>query len=139
MNNYWHTNFKADQEGETVFHYSIFPHDVFDVSEATKRGIESNQPLLVSSAGSGSAELQSLFFIQNKNIILSTIKPTIGKKGMILRMYNASSQSQKPEIKWTRLKPKEIYWSNANQEKLQSFNPSENWPPLVFRTLYLQL
>jgi hypothetical protein len=139
MNNYWHTNYKADQEGEVVFHYSLFPHNEFDAAEAAKRGIESNQPLLVSSSINNSSELKSLFTIENKNVLLSTIKPSVDKKGFVLRLYNASYQSQKPEIKWGRLQPKEIYWSNANAEKIKIFNADESWPPFAFKTLYLQL
>ncbi|MEO7833888.1 MAG: glycoside hydrolase family 38 C-terminal domain-containing protein, partial [Ginsengibacter sp.] len=138
MNNYWHTNFKADQEGEVVFHYSIFPHNEFDASDATKRGIESSQPLIVSSVVDNSAALKSLFTIENKNIILSTAKPSFDKKGMIIRLYNADYHPQKPGIKWGRLQPKNIYWSNANQEKLQLFNPDESWAPFAFQTLYLE-
>ncbi|MGN6541689.1 MAG: glycoside hydrolase family 38 C-terminal domain-containing protein [Ginsengibacter sp.] len=139
MNNYWHTNFKADQEGEVTFRYSIFPHNAFNESEATKRGIETNQPLIVSAAAEDSAELKSLFTTENKNIILSTIKPSVDKKGIMLRLYNASGESQKPRLTWKRLQPKNVCWSNANQEKLQSFNPNESLPPFAFRTLYLEL
>jgi alpha-mannosidase len=139
MNNYWHTNFKADQEEEVTFHYSIFPHNAFHESDATKRGIESNQPLIVSAADSNSAELKSLFTIENKNIILSAIKPSVDKKGVMLRLYNADAEPQKAGLKWNILQPKKIYWSNANQEKLQPYNYDESWPPFAFRTLYLQL
>lgn len=139
MNNYWHTNFKADQEGEVTFHYSIFPHDAFNESDATKRGIETNQPLIVSAEDENSAESKSLFTIENKNVILSTIKPSVDKKGIMLRLYNASSQSEKPGLNWKELQPKKVYWSNANQEKLQPFDPVESWPPFAFKTLYLQL
>jgi alpha-mannosidase len=139
MNNYWHTNFKADQEGEVIFRYSIFPHNAFNESEATKRGLETNQPLIVSAADENSAELKSLFTIENENVILSTIKPSVDKKGIVLRLYNASSESQKPALSWEKLQPKKVYWSNANQEKLQSFNPDESWPPFAFTTLYLEL
>jgi alpha-mannosidase len=139
MNNYWHTNFKVDQEGEVNFRYSIFPHNEFNESEATKRGIESNQPFIVSPADANSNEFKSVFSIENKNIILSTIKPSANKKGIILRLYNANSEAQKPELKWKKLQPKKVYWSNANQEKLIPFNPDESWPPFAFKTLYLQL
>lgn len=139
MNNYWHTNFKADQEGEVTFRYSIFPHNGFNESEATKRGIETNQPLIVSSEDENSAELKSLFTIENKNVIVSTIKPSVDKKGIMLRLYNASAESQKPGFTWKKLQPKKVYWSNANQEKLQAFNPDESWPPFAFTTLYLEL
>ncbi|HEU5366226.1 MAG TPA: glycoside hydrolase family 38 C-terminal domain-containing protein [Hanamia sp.] len=138
MNNYWHTNFKADQEGEVTFRYSIFPHNRFNESEATKRGIETNQPLIVSAEDENSAELKSLFTIENKSIILSTIKPSVDEKGIMLRLYNSSSESQKPGLIWNKLQPKKVYWSNANQEKLQQFNPDESWPPFTFKTLYLE-
>jgi alpha-mannosidase len=139
MNNYWHTNFKADQEGEVTFRYSIFPHNEFNQSDATKRGIESNQPLIVYASDANSTELKSLFTIENKNIILSTIKPSVDKKGIMLRLYNASSESQKPALIWKKLQPNKVYLSNANHEKLQPFNPDENWPPFAFKTLYLEL
>ncbi|MEO6837607.1 MAG: glycoside hydrolase family 38 C-terminal domain-containing protein [Ginsengibacter sp.] len=139
MNNYWHTNYKADQEGEVTFHYSLFPHNTFNVAQSTRQGLESNQPLIVSTSTSDNSALKSLFNIENKNIILSTIKPSVDKKGVILRLYNASYESQKPEIKWEKLQPTKIYWSNANQQKLESFDPDTNWPPFAFKTLYLQL
>ena len=139
MNNYWHTNFKADQEGEVTFRYSLFPHNGFNESEATKRGIETNQPLIVAAEDENSAELKSLFTIENKNVLVSTIKPSVDKKGIMLRLYNASSESQKPGLTWGKLQPKKVYWSNANEEKLQPFNPDESWPPFAFRTLYLGL
>ena len=140
MNNYWHTNFKADQEGEVTFRYSIFPHNAFNESDATKRGIETNQPLIVSAADENSAELKSLFTIENKNIILSNIKPSLDNNGIMLRLYNASDESQKKAgLNWEKLQPKKVYWSNANQEKLQAFNPDESWAPFAFKTLYLEL
>ncbi len=138
MNNYWHTNFKADQEGEITFHYSLFPHNRFDAATATRMGIESNQPFIVSQADTNNSELKSLLTIENKNIILSTIKPAADKKGMILRLYNSSYQAQIPDIKWGRLQPKEIYWSNANEEKIKLFKGDESWPSFSFKTLYLE-
>ncbi|MEO8117463.1 MAG: glycoside hydrolase family 38 C-terminal domain-containing protein, partial [Bacteroidota bacterium] len=138
MNNYWHTNFKADQEGVITFHYSLFPHNEFDAATAARRGLESNQPLIVSPSDKNASELKSLFSIGNKNFFLSTIRSSYDKKGMILRLYNASYQSQRPEIKWNKLQPKNIYWSNANEEKIKSFNADESWPSFSFKTLYLE-
>ncbi|MEO9144330.1 MAG: glycoside hydrolase family 38 C-terminal domain-containing protein [Ginsengibacter sp.] len=139
MNNYWHTNFKADQEEKVTFHYSIFPHNTFNVAEAIRKGLERSQPLIVSASAPNNPELKSLFTIENKNIILSTIKPSVDKKGMTLRLYNASYQPQKPEIEWGKLQPLEIYWSNANEEKGDLFNPDAILSPFAFKTLYLQL
>ena len=134
----WHTNFKADQEGQVIFHYSIFPHDAFDAATATMHGLESNQPLINDPADIKSTALQSLFSIGNKNIILSSLKPSVDKKGMILRLYNASHESQIPGIKWERLKPKNIYWSNANEEKMEVFKGDERWDGFGFKSLFVE-
>jgi alpha-mannosidase len=40
MNNYWHTNFKADQEGMVRFRYVVRPHGAFDAAAAQRFGIE---------------------------------------------------------------------------------------------------
>ncbi len=47
MNNYWHTNFKADQEGPVTFRYVIRPHGPWDGAEAERFGIGVRRPLLV--------------------------------------------------------------------------------------------
>ncbi len=47
MNNYWMTNYKADQPGATLFRYVFVPHEHFDTEEADKRALETNQPPIV--------------------------------------------------------------------------------------------
>ena len=46
MNNYWETNYKADQEGPTVFRYALAPHGRFEAGAAARFGIERSQPLV---------------------------------------------------------------------------------------------
>jgi alpha-mannosidase len=46
MNNYWHTNFKADQEGPVTFRYAIRPHGPWRAEDA-RLGEEVRRPLLV--------------------------------------------------------------------------------------------
>ena len=50
MNNHWHTNYRADQEGPTTFRYAIRPHGAYDAVEAARFGVESTQPLVVAPA-----------------------------------------------------------------------------------------
>ena len=47
MNNHWHTNYRADQEGETTFRYYLRPHGAYDAVAAARFGIETTQPLIV--------------------------------------------------------------------------------------------
>jgi alpha-mannosidase len=47
MNNYWHTNYRSDEEGLAVFEYRLTPHGPFDEIEAGRRGAEAGQPLII--------------------------------------------------------------------------------------------
>jgi alpha-mannosidase len=47
LNNYWHTNFKADQSGEIEFHYSLQPHGPFDPEAAKAFGEQQHERLIV--------------------------------------------------------------------------------------------
>ncbi|HEY3296628.1 MAG TPA: hypothetical protein VGL38_14450 [bacterium] len=46
LNNYWHTNFKADQEGIVEFRYSLQPHGPFDSTTAAAFGQQQREPLI---------------------------------------------------------------------------------------------
>ncbi|MFN0014457.1 MAG: glycoside hydrolase [Saprospiraceae bacterium] len=46
MNNYWHTNYKADQGGRARFDVFLHFHKSFDAGQAQRRGAESVEPLL---------------------------------------------------------------------------------------------
>jgi len=46
MNNYWHTNFKADQSGRVRFDVYLYFHGAFDARQSGRRGSEAAEPLL---------------------------------------------------------------------------------------------
>ena len=60
MNNHWHTNYRAEQEGPTVFRYAIRPHKGFAPDDAAKFGVACSQPLIVAPA-SGPAPAKPRF------------------------------------------------------------------------------
>ena len=47
LNNYWHTNFKADQEGMINVRYTLLPHYAFNMLETQRAGIAYSSPMLV--------------------------------------------------------------------------------------------
>jgi alpha-mannosidase len=47
LNNYWHTNFRADQSGMIDFHYALKPHGPFDATNASNFGQDQREPLIV--------------------------------------------------------------------------------------------
>ena len=46
MNNYWHTNYKADQEGPVTLRYAVTPHRGPDGARAKKLALEAATPLV---------------------------------------------------------------------------------------------
>ena len=46
LNNYWHTNFKADQEGPITFDLYLKMHGLFNLEEARRFGLEMTRPLI---------------------------------------------------------------------------------------------
>ncbi|MBK8922686.1 MAG: glycoside hydrolase [Saprospirales bacterium] len=46
MNNYWHTNYKADQGGRVRFDVYLHLHDAFDAGQAARWGAEAVEPLV---------------------------------------------------------------------------------------------
>ena len=50
MNNHWHTNYRADQEGNTTFRYAIRPHHGYDPIAAARFGLEATEPLIAAPA-----------------------------------------------------------------------------------------
>jgi len=119
MNNYWETNYKASQPGTSSFHYSIFPHDGFDPSEAEKNAIEICQPLISIPADSSDKTPESLFSLSNDRVIVTLIKSATDKSGKILRLYNTSDKQQHVKINWNALIPKKIHLSNLYEDKLK--------------------
>ncbi len=47
MNNYWHTNYKADQEGKVKFDCVLQFHTAFEIKQAQQTGMETTQPMLI--------------------------------------------------------------------------------------------
>jgi hypothetical protein len=91
MNNYWTTNFNADQMGEFQWSYFITSGKDNSIEYATKFAWENRIPFLtwVFPAGEKPGKFLQpgpLFEITPKNLLLVNIKPAEGEKSVILQM-----------------------------------------------------
>ena len=118
MNNYWETNYKAGQEGPTVFRYSIRPHKEFDSAEAAKFGVEHSQPLIVVPVDAASSVPEPKFSVTPADVIVTAFKPSEDGKARIVRLYNAGEQTQLAKIAWTKPAPNAVWRSNLAEEQL---------------------
>ncbi|MBK7214841.1 MAG: glycoside hydrolase [Bacteroidales bacterium] len=113
MNNYWHTNYKADQEGPVTFHYALLPHGIFSEAETERAGMAFNQPLIVVPAV-GKQPAASLFTISNSNVIATSIVPE--RQGLRIRLFNAGGAPESFSIKWQQFQPTSIRISGEKEE-----------------------
>ncbi|HTS00142.1 MAG TPA: glycoside hydrolase family 38 C-terminal domain-containing protein, partial [Bacteroidota bacterium] len=88
MNNYWYTNYKADQEGVSTYHYSILPHALFNQAEAERAGIERSQPLVARRVRVGEPKLIVPFTLSPGGIIVTSLEPAEGGKALLVRLFN---------------------------------------------------
>ncbi len=139
MNNYWETNYKASQEGPTVFRYSILPHKKFDSAEAARFGVERSQPLIVVPVDATSALAEPLFSITPEDVIVTAFKPSEDGKGRIIRLYNAGERSRSAKIAWAKPAPKVVWRSNLAEEQVSRLMGSIRLAAYEFVTLRIPL
>lgn len=97
MNNYWHTNYKADQPGMTSFRYSLFPHSGYDVSYNMKKSLEVVQPLLGHKGEDLFAKNLKSFSLNNDSVIIESAK--VKEDNIIeINLFNISDKNQKTSI-----------------------------------------
>ena len=115
MNNYWHTNYKADQEGPVTFAYSIRPHAAFDATDAVQFGTERRQPLIVGVPDSPTQSHVPLMEVSSTRILVSSIKPATANSWLV-HVYNPTPAPQVAGVRWRRGQPVTIRHSNASGE-----------------------
>jgi alpha-mannosidase len=113
MNNYWHTNYKADQEGPMEFRYSLYPHGVFNPLDAARLGRESRQPLIVCPAGNLKGRKFPLSLPSDK-LILESIEPVNGGASWLVSIYNPSTSAAEFSLKWSGTRKYSLHASDLS-------------------------
>ena len=119
LNNHWHTNYKADQDGWLEFRYAVQPHlGGFDALAAARFGVERCQPLIVSYySGSTPASVPRLT-IEPNTVIVSAFKPADDGRGWIVRLYGASGRDEKVRLIWSEPAPAQTFISDLGEYPL---------------------
>jgi hypothetical protein len=120
MNNHWHTNYRAEQEGPTTFRYVIVPHQGrFEATTAAARAREVCQPILVLPAR-GEIPKEAPLSIRGKRdggpFQITTFKPSDDGKAWIVRFQNLSETTDEAQLTWRAPGPKAI-WMSDNSER----------------------
>ncbi|MDZ7332432.1 MAG: glycoside hydrolase [candidate division KSB1 bacterium] len=137
MNNYWETNYKADQPGVCQLRYSIIPHGRYDQAQVTRTAIECHQPLIPVPVSKDSHRSTSLFRIEPKDVIVTLLKPGRNGKTILLRLFNPTPDPRSARLIWGSLHPKEIYMSDPFERPLERLGNEIPMPGYGIRTIML--
>lgn len=132
MNNYWGTNYKAEQNGIASFRYILQPHGMFIPGNAEKIALQESEPLVVVPLSQKIAETGSLFYLKNDGIVVTALLPQ--NDGYLIRLYNAGGKPETLEIMW-KDKPADVYFSDLDGEKTGAYNPGVSIPAWGLRTI----
>jgi alpha-mannosidase len=113
MNNYWHTNYKADQEGMITFRYSLQPHGEFLIEDVVRFGMGQREPLIALAAAAPAKTDNALFELESYSILAISTKP-IGTEGAwLLCLYNPTALKHTASLQWNRSIPVSFHASDA--------------------------
>ncbi len=135
MNNYWHTNFAASQEGEATLHYSVIPHNAFSPAAAYRAGLEQSQPLLVRQGMATESACQQLFRIDSPDVVSTSVMPSVDGKAVMVRLYNTGEKPATFGITWRGLKPVRVTVSSLEETAGSPAGKRLSLPPFGVMTL----
>ncbi len=143
MNNHWHTNYRAEQDGPTVFRYFIFPHaNGYDEVQATRNATECRQPFLVMPArGDSPRATQPPFQVSTPNwhAQITAFKPSEDGKAWIVRLLSLSDKAEPTKLTWSQPEPKAVWLSDNSEQPLQPAGNPIELPPHGIVTLRADL
>ncbi len=140
MNNHWHTNYRAEQEGPTVFRYIIWPHTgPFDPVEAAQRALEISQPLVVVPATGDEPAQLPRFHRTNQEVLITALRPSRDGRALIVRLFGASGKDQKTRLEWSEPKPRSVSLSNTAEQPGQAVIGPIEVPAWTIVTLRAEL
>lgn len=101
MNNHWHTNYRAEQEGPVTFRYVIRPHGAFDAAAAHRFGIECSQPLIARTAADSMPLPAPLFRLEPADaIVVTSVQPADKGRSCIVRLFNPTDLAARTTLRW---------------------------------------
>ena len=135
MNNYWVTNFNADQMGQVQWSYFITSTSDNSIQRATRFAWENRVPLRtrVLPAGNDAKSLvsaTSIFNIVPENLLLVNMKPVKNERAVLLQLRevggkNASFAVESASMKFNKPVVCDVLGNPMNEASLE-FKPWEN-------------
>ena len=128
MNNYWHTNFRAEQEGPATFVFALRPHGAFLPEEAVRFGAE-RRALLVVAPARGAAPPPPLFRLSSSAepgpgaasdytpVLTTSVRPSGDRQAWMVMLYNPTGAAQRARLVSGRGERLATYVSDSGERR----------------------
>ncbi|HZP03008.1 MAG TPA: glycoside hydrolase family 38 C-terminal domain-containing protein [Terriglobia bacterium] len=116
MNNHWHTNYRAYQEGVVTFRYALRPHTGYDPVEAARFATGLSQPLLPVAASGAAPASSPLLRVEPSDVLVTVLKPSDDGKAWIIRLFGGSGQDRPARLVWASPQPKSVSISDLSEK-----------------------
>jgi alpha-mannosidase len=120
QNNHWHTNYKADQPGETVFRYVLRPHaGGFSAADAARFGMETSRPLVAVASDAKSTLPEPLLTVSSPDVLVETVKASEDGRGVVVRLFGVGGKREAVTVKWNGWKPRAVWRTDLAERQLE--------------------
>jgi alpha-mannosidase len=115
MNNHWGTNYRAYQEGPTVFRFILRPHGRRDPAEAARFATGFSYPLLATAARGEKFGGGPLLTVEPEDVLVTALKPSDDGKALIVRLFGASAEAKSVRLNWGAVHPRAVFLSDTSE------------------------
>lgn len=127
MNNYWTTNFNADQHGEFQWNYFITSMPGNSLEKATKFAWENRVPCIARTLPAGKSNEKAKFSdsflsVNPQNVLVVNMKPLPDENSILLQLREVDGKAARIDIQSRILKNINIIPSNVLGEELNNYS-----------------
>lgn len=138
MNNYWHTNYKADQAGPVTLRYAVSPHLGSDPATAKKLAAEAATPLVPIAADPDRPAPRFPLTVEQGPVVATSLKPAADGKSWLLRLYNASDRPAPVRLSGEAIARGRVFLSDIDGASAAPLPSSLDLPPSGLLTLLIR-
>jgi hypothetical protein len=93
FNNYWHTNYKAEQAGSLSFRFVLAPHAAFDPVALRRLSDEQDFPLLAIGVGPHDRPAAAPFTVESAHVLVSSLRRTEAGDALAVVLHNPADEA----------------------------------------------
>ncbi len=120
MNNHWHTNYRAYQEGPVVFRFVLRPHrGGWNDAEASRFATAWSQPLVAMPGRGAPPPATALVKVEPAEVHVVALKPSDDGKALIVRLLAAGGRPANATLTWPASGPKRLCLSDTSERPIR--------------------